>query len=926
MVEGELVIVTMTVRLLFFLLWLPVICAAQPSIAFYYGIDPPLDELRAFDLAVIDPDHAAPIRFPREAGDPAPSTTQWLAYVSVGEVLASRNYFSRLPTTWLLGENPVWGSKIIDQAAPGWPEFFVEEIAAPLWAQGFRGFFLDTLDSYTLLAKTPEAQARQQAGLVRLIQKLKARFPDARIIANRGFELLPQIHQQLYGVAAESLYSGWLESEKRYREVPEQDRAWLLARFAEARKFGLITIAIDYVDPGKRDQARKVAADIKRDGIVPWVANGALNMLGVGTLEVIPRKILMIYDEREQDDLISSYLHRFAAMPVGWLGYVPVYHSTRQALPDYPLVGRFAGVVSWLGGDNSAAGSVYRDWLLRQIAWGSKVAMFDAFGIQTAPENLAPLGLKIKESLGRPRTLTVSQKSAGVGFELPPLPQAESFIPLTSDGEVWLQLQGDTGETFDAISITPWGGYALTPYAVQNLANRQSRWVVDPFKFLTAALRLQNLPMPDVTSENGRRFLMVHVDGDGFPSRAELPGYPFAGEVMLTQLLNRYAIPHSISVIEGEVAPTGLFASLSPALEGIARRIMSLPHVEVASHSYSHPFKWKKLQAGEDVEGYNLNIKDYDFDLEREVLGSLDYINRQLSPKQKRGSVFLWTGDCNPAVDALKLVREHGLLAMNGGETLITRSYPTLTVAAPMGVERQGEFQVFAPMQNENVYTNLWTGPFYGFERLIETFQMTESPRRLKPMNIYYHTYSASKRASLDALFKIYNWALDQQPRPIYGSDYIRRAHDFRRLIVARQGEQLLIKRAGSLRQLRMESLSSRPDLQRSRNVAGWVDQQGQRYIHLSSADANLQLTEQPIARPRLAEANAALTRWEVGANGGRFALQGSTPLRFVLADVGRCVLTQAGRPIKPTRTVGDFQHFNLNEHAATALDLSCRN
>jgi polysaccharide biosynthesis protein PelA len=32
-------------------------CCAAPNIALYYGADPPWDELRAFDVAVVEPDH-----------------------------------------------------------------------------------------------------------------------------------------------------------------------------------------------------------------------------------------------------------------------------------------------------------------------------------------------------------------------------------------------------------------------------------------------------------------------------------------------------------------------------------------------------------------------------------------------------------------------------------------------------------------------------------------------------------------------------------------------------------------------------------------------------------------------------------------------------------------------------------------------------
>ena len=41
-----------------------------------------------------------------------------------------------------------------------------------------------------------------------------------------------------------------------------------------------------------------------------------------------------------------------------------------------------------------------------------------------------------------------------------------------------------------------------------------ARWVIDPFAFLTQALQLPPMPVPDTTTENGRRLLLAHVDGD----------------------------------------------------------------------------------------------------------------------------------------------------------------------------------------------------------------------------------------------------------------------------------------------------------------------------------------------------------------------------------------------------------------------------
>ena len=116
------------------------------NLALYYGADLPIDELRAFDIVVVEPDHKINARAPTGAH------TKFFAYVSVGEVLPSRDYYKRVDPTWKVGENRAWGSIVIDQSRPEWHRFFIEEVVRPLWQRGYRGLFLDTMDSYYLLA------------------------------------------------------------------------------------------------------------------------------------------------------------------------------------------------------------------------------------------------------------------------------------------------------------------------------------------------------------------------------------------------------------------------------------------------------------------------------------------------------------------------------------------------------------------------------------------------------------------------------------------------------------------------------------------------------------------------------------------------------------------------------------------------------
>jgi uncharacterized protein (TIGR01370 family) len=247
------------------------------SFALYYGSQPPVEQLAAFDAVVIEPDSGF---------DPNAHLlphTQWFAYASVGEVLPSRAYYAALPKAWLAGHNHAWASRVVDQSEPGWPAFYLEHVIAPLWARGYRGFFLDTLDSYQLVARTDAERARQQAGLVALVRAIKARYPDAKLIFNRGFEILPQLHDLVYAVAFESLYSRWDQAHQRYVEVPQADRDWLLAQAQTIREqYRLPVLSIDYCAPADADCARDTVAKIRAHGIVPYVTDGALATVGTG--------------------------------------------------------------------------------------------------------------------------------------------------------------------------------------------------------------------------------------------------------------------------------------------------------------------------------------------------------------------------------------------------------------------------------------------------------------------------------------------------------------------------------------------------------------------------------------------------------------------------------------------------------------------
>lgn len=856
------------------------------SLALYYASNHPLDELKAFDVAVVDPNSGIS---PTSYGV---GKSELFAYVSLGEADPKRSYAKLMDPAWFISTNKVWDTNIIDTSNPEWRTYFIDKIVAPMWADGYRGFFVDTLDSYKMAASR-EDFSRMEEGIADTLREVRRRFPGVRLILNRGFDVFGRLKGEVFAVAAESLFQRYDPVEKAYVEVPENDREWLLTRFREVRDAGVPVIAIDYVPPEKRALARQTAERIKNLGIIPWVADKDLASLGVGAVEVMPRVVLGLYDGAEGNgDAFFTNLQRYAVMPLNYLGYTIQMHDLREPLPAGILAGRYAGVVIWPNSSSSGEMSDLKKWTRQRMAEGVPVVFLERFGVSLDGSFLSLLGLELIPAARAVPPVRVVLKDSSFDFEQQPLPNVDTFVPLKlKQGTPLLRMASANGIVSDVAAITPWGGYIFGPYVISQLLDDRTAWVVDPFRFFKDALRLPDMPVPDTTTENGVRLLMSHVDGDGFESRAEWPGGRLAAEELRTNILERYRIPTTISLITSSFAPNGINPDKAPQLEKIARGIFALANVEGASHSFSHPFRWKPDQTDTGTQVWpTVNIPGYSFSLGAEIVDSLDYINRNLMPPGKRARIFQWTGNCVPGEDAVKMTYEAVALNINGGDTLITESNRSISNVAPLGIPRGEYFQVFAPNQNENVYTNLWTEKFYGYRRVLETFRLTDLPRRLKPVDIYYHFYSATKEASLNALRQVHDWATGQRLFGIYTSDYIEKVLDFNRTVIARDGSGWLVRNSGKLRELRIPGNLGYPDLDESSNVAGFNDHGNSRYLHLvAGGEARFQLQAAAPAIPYLISAGGYLESLERGAHGIKLLFNSHTPFTVRLGNASGC-------------------------------------
>jgi polysaccharide biosynthesis protein PelA len=253
-----------------------------------------------------------------------------------------------------------------------------------------------------------------------------------------------------------------------------------------------------------------------------------------------------------------------------------------------------------------------------------------------------------------------------------------------------------------------------------------------------------------------------------------------------------------------------------------ARQLFALPQVEVASHTHTHPYNWQFFESySRDAEesmvrgyrppdmpmrerlsaamaraaGKTYSNARYDpyiagtddlprtylrqpFDLDKEVIGALKF-SEQFAPRGKRAKLYLWSGDTTPFEGAVNTVRRAGARNMNGGDSRLDAEYPSVAYVPALSRVIGNERQIYSVNSNENTYTNDWTGPFGGQMMLEHTLKNTESPRRLKGFNLYYHMYSGEKQASLRAIRHFLNMARQAEVIPIEASHYAAMADDF---------------------------------------------------------------------------------------------------------------------------------------------------
>ena len=612
----------------------------------------------------------------------------------------------------------------------------------------------------------------------------------------------------------------------------------------------------------------------------------------------VKRDVLALYDSRRERLPHETRVHKFAELPLNYLGYRVIYQDVNATLPDTKALGRYRGVLTWFV-EPLRRPDLVVEWLDQATAGGLKLVVLgevappeSAWLLPAVNRVLARIGL---EHTGEYIDLTWRHRIAEsqpemIGFERPVDKALPGFPVLRAKGaeveaHLSIEAQGAGGRApAIVVGTSPGGGFASQNFTIFYEPNTDRlRWTLNPFAFFKRAFGPERFPVPDPTTLSGRRIYFSHIDGDGWNNLTEIEGHRQAQRLSADVVAREAIIPYpdlpvTVGLIAGDI---DLELGGNPAGRVIARQLYALPQVEVASHTYTHPYAWQFFESYDRAEEVS-KVDQYQppdltlreriargvlrvakkelpadrtdkwvastddlprtylkkpFDLEREVAGALK-VSEGLAPAGKPARVYLWSGDTTPFPEAIAAVRRAGARNLNGGDSRLDREFPSVTYVPPLARPAGPERQIYAANSNENTYTNDWTGPYYGYFMLEHTLANTERPRRLKPFNLYYHMYSGEKASALAAVRHFLETARKLPLVPVTASHYAGIAEDY----FAVEIEQVdlfswAVTGRGALQTVRFDAADQLAvDLERSSGVLGSTRHEGALFVTLDGA------------------------------------------------------------------------------------------
>lgn len=682
-------------------------------------------------------------------------------------------------------------------------------------------------------------------------------------------------------------------------------------------------------------------ADLKSRPPLPARTHPELGGDGKYPADVVPfkRKVLAFYQSSANETPDTNHTALAAQTILEHLGMVVIYHDLDDPnLPSMQEMESYRGIVFWAGAEAIPEARALDRWLQENVVAGRRLVLlgnyeireksnlslvnpqglYAALGVHYDPVGNAPVIANVKgvnkfNKVAPRNPQVIQQKPGWMDFERKldfndkdlksPWHLVHSISP---ESEVGLTVS-NAGTPSDVVVVSKTGGLVLGSFANQNPeGKRENRaeisakdndgkpvaeisddapWRIDPFLFFSKALNIVDAPTPDFTTLNGSRIYYSHIDGDAFGGISHLDFSSLNGEIMLKRVLQKVPLPITVSFVTKDIE-SRLNERYSRELE-VAQEIFRLPNIEPASHTFSHPFNWELGDLTIDEHSDGLKLTRSKIDLDKELTHSLDFIDK-LCPPEKRCEILLWSGKCNPQPEAITLVREKGLPNMNGGESTFSSKMPHLSRLMPLFGEVGGETQFHVSAAGDFFYTDSWTRNYDGMKELVDYFTITESPRRLRCLNVYYHFYLAEREPGIQGLEVAYQDVLRRDPAPMFASEYADLLRDYLETKVGTDSQgRIYMANSGRANTLRLDNDKRYPDFSKSQGVIGFNRVNDDLYLHLDGkGEARLALTTTPPTSPYLEKFTHTVKDWTATPAAISFTASGQGPVHLVIRNL----------------------------------------
>lgn len=244
-----------------------------------YGARPDPALAARFDMLVLEPGHGHDLRQMRRGG-----TSTLIGYISLGEIERTRPYAPAMERAGALSRaNPHWpDARYADLRHPAWRAHLLDHAIPDILARGYDGVFFDTLDNAEAMEQAdPAGAAGMIAAASSLVRAIRARFPKAVLVMNRGYALLPEIADAVDMVLGEAMASRWNFATRTYERLSQGDWDWQAERLRAARAVNpaLRLLTLDYWPPDDVAGVRALYERERAAGFNPYVATLALDRL-----------------------------------------------------------------------------------------------------------------------------------------------------------------------------------------------------------------------------------------------------------------------------------------------------------------------------------------------------------------------------------------------------------------------------------------------------------------------------------------------------------------------------------------------------------------------------------------------------------------------------------------------------------------------